>query len=201
MIDSFEDLCYLQIPPDESKLILRWRDTAKYSPILRNATKDDGVSTESLSKSTFQGIVEPVLKSPVFFGAATVHSIRRYLGKKVNGKLNCCMVFASTDKHREIHRSWEIPTYHADWCSHVWSGLCGKSLFRRWKIRFLQRTCSAFQSLSVIQNVAGEKSPDQSASREEGRSSTGFISFGAWGNSARSPACKSRRSSNLHLLL
>ena len=104
-IDSLEDLWQLQIPPDESELILRWRDSAKYSPILRNATKDEGVSTEPLAKSTFQGIVKSVLKSSGFFGAATVHFIRRYLGKKVNGKLICCTVFAFTDKHREIHGS------------------------------------------------------------------------------------------------
>ncbi len=104
-IDSLEDLWQLQIPPDDSELILRWKDSAKYLPILRNATKDEGVSTEPLSRSTFQNIVKSVLKSSGFFGAATVHSIRRYLGKKINGKLNCRAVFAPTDERREIHRS------------------------------------------------------------------------------------------------
>lgn len=104
-INSLEDLWQLQIPPADSDMILHWKDSARYLPILRNATKDEGVSTEPLSRSTFQGIVKSVLKSSGFFGAATVHSIRRYLGKKINGKLKCYAVFSPTNERREIHRS------------------------------------------------------------------------------------------------
>lgn len=104
-IDSLEDLWQLQIPPNDSKLILRWKDSANFLPILRNATKDEGVSTEPLSRSTFQCIVKSVLKASGFFGAATVHSTRRYLGKKLNDKLKYYAVFASTDERREIHGS------------------------------------------------------------------------------------------------
>ena len=44
-----------------------------------------GVSEEPLSKKTFDRIIKSVLILSGYFGNATVHAIRRYLGKKVNG--------------------------------------------------------------------------------------------------------------------
>ena len=46
-----------------------------------------GVSEEPLPKKTFDRIIKSVLNVSGYFGSATVHAIRRYLGKKVNGKL------------------------------------------------------------------------------------------------------------------
>jgi len=85
-IDSFEDLWQLQIPPGEDELILRWNDSAEALPILRNATIQHGVTEEPLPKRTFDRILKSVLNVSGYFGNATVHAIRRYLGKKVNGK-------------------------------------------------------------------------------------------------------------------
>ena len=47
-----------------------------------------GVSEEPLSKKTFDRIIKSVLNLSGYFGNATVHAIRRYLGKKVNGKFS-----------------------------------------------------------------------------------------------------------------
>ncbi len=41
---------------------------------------------EPLPRKTFDRIVKSVLNASGFFGEATVHAIRRYLAKKVNGK-------------------------------------------------------------------------------------------------------------------
>lgn len=87
-VNSVEDLWQLQIPSGENELILRWNDSVKGLPILRNATMQQGVSEEPLSKKTFDRIVKSVFKLSGYFGQATVHAIRRYLGKKVNGKLS-----------------------------------------------------------------------------------------------------------------
>lgn len=87
-IGSVEDFWQLQNPPDESELILRWTDAAKGLPVLRNATMQQGVSEQPLSKKTFDRIIKSVLNLSGYFGNATVHAIRRYLGKKVNGKLS-----------------------------------------------------------------------------------------------------------------
>lgn len=87
-VNLVEDLWQLQIPSGENKLILRWNDSLKGLPILRNATMQQGVSEEPLSKKTFDHIVKSVFKLLGYFGQATVHAIRRYLSKKVNGKLS-----------------------------------------------------------------------------------------------------------------
>ena len=47
-----------------------------------------GVSDEPLSKKTFDRIIKSVLITSRYFDNATVHAIRRYLGKKVNGQLS-----------------------------------------------------------------------------------------------------------------
>lgn len=86
-IDSFEDLWQLQIPLGEDELILRWKnDSIEALPILRNATMLHGVTEEPLPKRTFDRILKSVFSLSGYFGHATVHAIRRYLGKKVNGK-------------------------------------------------------------------------------------------------------------------
>lgn len=86
-IDPFEDLWQLHIPPGEDELILRWKnDAIEALPILRNATMQHGVTEEPLPKRTFDRILKSVFTLSGYFGNATVHAIRRYLGKKVNGK-------------------------------------------------------------------------------------------------------------------
>ncbi|MCJ1359649.1 MAG: hypothetical protein MMC33_009651, partial [Icmadophila ericetorum] len=83
-VNSAEDMWQLQIHPGDNELILRWTDSVKSLPVLRNATMQHGVSTEPLSKQTFDRIIKSVFKLSGYFGHATVHAIRRYLGKKVN---------------------------------------------------------------------------------------------------------------------
>ncbi|KAL9118138.1 MAG: hypothetical protein Q9187_005320, partial [Circinaria calcarea] len=83
-ISSPEELWQLQIPPNEDELTLRWTDSAKHLPILRNATMIYGVSEEPLPKRTFDRIIKSVLNLSGYFGNATIHAIRRFIGKKIN---------------------------------------------------------------------------------------------------------------------
>ncbi|KAI9773208.1 MAG: hypothetical protein M1839_002216 [Geoglossum umbratile] len=83
-IDSPEKFWQLQIPKGEKALILRWEDAVKNLPILRNATLQKGVSETPLPRVTFERIVRSVMRMSGYFGYATVHAIRRYLGKKLN---------------------------------------------------------------------------------------------------------------------
>jgi hypothetical protein len=92
-IKSPEKFWQLQIPEGEESLPLRWTDSVKNLPILRNATLENGVSKEPLPKATFERIVRSVMRISGYFGFATVHAIRHYVGKKLNGKF------------------WEIPLY------------------------------------------------------------------------------------------
>ena len=84
-IKSPEELWQLEILPGENELILQWKDSAKDLPILRNATMQHGISVKPLPKRTFDRIIKSVMNLSGFFGSATVHAIRRYLGEKVNG--------------------------------------------------------------------------------------------------------------------
>jgi hypothetical protein len=84
-INSPEEFWQLQITEGEEALILRWEDSVKDLPILRNATLENGVSKEPLPKRTFERIVRSVMRASGYFGSATVHAIRRYLGKQLNG--------------------------------------------------------------------------------------------------------------------
>ena len=45
-----------------------------------------GVTEEPLPKRTFDRILKSVLNLSGYFGNATVYTIRRYLGKKINSK-------------------------------------------------------------------------------------------------------------------
>lgn len=48
---------------------------------------EEGVSEKDpLPKATFDRIFKSVLVRSGYFGKATVHAIRRFLGKKLNGK-------------------------------------------------------------------------------------------------------------------
>ena len=85
-IASMDDLDDQQILEGENELILRWNDSASNLPIVRNATMARGVTNEPLSKAAFERIFKKVLEQSGYFGYATVHAIRRYLGKKVDGK-------------------------------------------------------------------------------------------------------------------
>lgn len=82
-----EDFWELSIPPNHECLVIPWRPEAQGLPILRNATMAKGVTKDPLSQSTFETIFKDIVKLSGYFGDATIHAIRRDLGKKLDGEL------------------------------------------------------------------------------------------------------------------
>lgn len=137
-IESAADLWDMNIPDGDDALRLRWKDEALQLPILRNATKADGVTNEPLPQATFERILKSVLKLSGYFGTATIHAIRRSLGKKLDGKwpraqMTQTCVSLNDDWYRAVYRSPEVPAYQPEGSSRLRSGLRGEYFFRRWK--------------------------------------------------------------------
>jgi Protein of unknown function (DUF3435) len=82
--DSLNDVRRQQIPPGENELILRFKESALDQPILRKCTKVDGITDEPMPKAAFINIFKSTLKNTGYFCRASIHAIRRQLGKKVD---------------------------------------------------------------------------------------------------------------------
>ena len=84
---SMEDLWQQKIPTGQNELPLRWDEAAEALPILRKVTESEGVTTKAMSKSMFDRIHNSSLENAGYLYRGSIHSIRRNLGKKVDGKL------------------------------------------------------------------------------------------------------------------
>jgi hypothetical protein len=84
--DCLGDFWTQEIPSGENEVILRWKDEAMHRPILRNATKSGGVSEKEWRKHSFKSIYRSLLDVEGYTCDASIHMIRRYLGKKIDGK-------------------------------------------------------------------------------------------------------------------
>ena len=115
-ITSVEDLWDMSIPEYDNALPLHWKDEALETPIVRNATKANGVTNIPLPKATFEAILKSVLNLSGYFGTATVHAIRRALGKKLMVSASVAVTFEvcpspTTFFCRAIHRGPEVPAH------------------------------------------------------------------------------------------
>ena len=72
--DSLDDLWQQEIPLGDNELILRWNDSALDVPVV------------TLSKDKFRRILRDTLQNEGYICSTSIHQIRRYLGKKVDGK-------------------------------------------------------------------------------------------------------------------
>ena len=102
-IGSTEDLWDRDILDGDDALPLRWKDEVLELPIVRNAIKAHGVTNTPLPKLTFERILKSVLNLSGYFGTATIHAIRRALGKKVDGKGP--LTFSHSNSVRRLHRA------------------------------------------------------------------------------------------------
>ena len=82
--NTLADLQEQQIPKGQDELALRWRESALDKPILRKSTKAGSVTDEPIPRSAFSQIFQSTLVNAGYLCAASVHSIRRQLGKKVD---------------------------------------------------------------------------------------------------------------------
>jgi hypothetical protein len=85
-LDSEDDFWALQIPDGDDQLILPWHDSALEQPILRTVHPEAGVTAESWKAHQFRRIFKALLAREGYTCGASIHMIRRYLGKKVDGK-------------------------------------------------------------------------------------------------------------------
>ena len=82
-------------------------------PIVRNATILRGVTDEPLPKATFERIFKRVLEQSGYFGNATIHAIRRCLGKMVDGKpfhIICpeALLIKNAERYTVVERSQHL---------------------------------------------------------------------------------------------
>ncbi|KAK5080233.1 hypothetical protein LTR05_008746 [Lithohypha guttulata] len=82
--DTLADLQEQQIPDGQDELILRWRESALHKPILRKCTQAGGLRDEPMPKAAFSQIFHGALLNAGYFCQASIHSIRRQLGKQVD---------------------------------------------------------------------------------------------------------------------
>jgi hypothetical protein len=77
----------MDILPGETELILRYNGDAINRPILKKCTKAHGVTGEPMPKSAFLAIHESTMKNAGYICGTSIHTIRRGLGKRVDGKI------------------------------------------------------------------------------------------------------------------
>ncbi len=85
-IDSIQDLKDLEIPLGSEYLHLRWNASVRDKPVARKATLKDGVTDQPFTECVFDRIFKAVQSLADYFFLATIHALRRALGKVVDGK-------------------------------------------------------------------------------------------------------------------
>ena len=82
-IESLAVLRRLEIPDGEEELSLCFKESALDRQILRKCNKEKGTIEEMMPKSTF---LQAMMKKAGYTCGTSIHAVRRYLGKKVDGK-------------------------------------------------------------------------------------------------------------------
>ena len=84
--ESIDDLKEQQIPPGDKYVRLPYKEEACEWPILRKCDRDGGVTKEPMAKAKFLDIYRETLRNAGYNCSTSIHSIRRALGKKVDGE-------------------------------------------------------------------------------------------------------------------
>ena len=84
---SLDDLREQKIPPGQNEVILRFNDDALDRFIFRRWTLADGITEDKMPKSAFWDMFRRTMRKAGYLCGTSMHSIRRQLGKKVDGKL------------------------------------------------------------------------------------------------------------------
>jgi hypothetical protein len=83
---TFADIQRQKIPAGDDEMELKWKKSFLLRPILRKCLLSGGIGDEPMPKSAFVSIFNKTYKNAGYSGGASVHAIRRALGKKVDGK-------------------------------------------------------------------------------------------------------------------
>ena len=85
-IESLEDLLKMEIPAGQDEIDLIFKEEVRDLPILRKCTKEKGTTEEIMPKSAFLRIFRAMMRKTGYFCGTSIHAIRRYVGKKIDGK-------------------------------------------------------------------------------------------------------------------
>lgn len=111
-VKSLEQLRALQIPEGQQTLMLNWDPSALGLPLLRNATIKEGVTIAPWPKPAFDKIFKAVSQKAGYIENPTVHSIRRAVGKQIDGLFSALLIrpllIASTASYTSIQRSQHL---------------------------------------------------------------------------------------------
>lgn len=86
---GYDDLAAVRhqaMPAGKDELILRFKRSALDRPILRKCTKAGGVTDEPMTKAAFLDILRSTLVNAGYLCGASIHTIRRQLGKGIDSK-------------------------------------------------------------------------------------------------------------------
>lgn len=84
--DTLDEFRQQVIPTGKDEVILRFKRSSLDRPILRKCTKAGGVTDAPMTKAAFLDILRSTLVNAGYFCGASIHAIRRQLGKKVDRK-------------------------------------------------------------------------------------------------------------------
>jgi hypothetical protein len=77
----------MEIPAGQDKIDLIFKNSILDLPILRKYIKGKGTTKEPIPKYAFTQILRVILKKVAHFVGATIHAIKRFLSKKIDGEL------------------------------------------------------------------------------------------------------------------
>jgi hypothetical protein len=114
-IESLEDLQAFEIPTGEEGLILSFKESALERPILRQCTKEKGTTEKKMSEDAFLRIFRAVKQKEGYFDGASIHAVRRGLGKKIDGKSRSTEPFLAVASRRPAFTpvNWLTPWFRA----------------------------------------------------------------------------------------
>ena len=81
---TLADLQEQEIPAGDNEVVLRFKADMLDKPILRKCTKAEGLSDEPMPRCAFSNILRTTLRNAGYTCPASIHAIRRELGKKVD---------------------------------------------------------------------------------------------------------------------
>ena len=95
-IESLDDLQTQEVPPGDEELILSFKESALDRPILRKCIKEKGTMEEMMPRSAFRRIFRAVMQKKGHICGNSVHAVRRYLKKKIDGKSRFSRLFLTS---------------------------------------------------------------------------------------------------------
>ena len=108
--NSLDALLEQEIPLGQDELPLRFNDDALDRFIFRRWTLADGITEDKMPKSAFWDMFRRTMRKAGYLCGTSMHSIRRQLGKKVDGKLPTAQCYRTLIA--SVPLVWPDHSYH-----------------------------------------------------------------------------------------